>query len=417
MPVAAILRLAGLLLCLCAAVVQAQYGDLPDCTKRPTFSGNEIYVDNQRWCVELVIHALDIEPYAFTALEVAADGSLYAARPLAGEVMRLVDSDGDALPDAMQPFASGLSLPNGLALHEGDLYVAGGAFIWRIAADGAVETLVDDLPAGSGFWTGGIAIGADERLYVAIGAPCASCAHEEPQRGVILRMNLDGSQREVFASGLRHPADLAFFRGSLWTLDSAPLDLPGGVDELIRVSAGGWNGYPPCPAESDCRDAAQPAMTFGAGAAPSSLAAYPHATHTGTENTLLVVLSGEPSQSDIVGYKLLMLSFDETDRALGATIVAPYRYESGRQAYLPWRGEALRFEKFIHLNDLGFGIYPQQPLAVAVNAQGWIYLSLTGGKILALRPRGSLDEPDRYPPWTPMHPDFGQAQPPRSLDD
>ena len=416
MPVAAILRLAALLLCLCAAASQAQYGELPDCTERPTFSGGEFHVDNQRWCVELVIHAPDIEPYAFTALAVAADGALYAARPLAGEVARIVDSDGDALPDAMQTFARGLTLPNGLALHGGELYVAGAAYIWRVAADGAVKTLVDDLPAGSGFWTGGIAISEDEKLYVAIGAPCASCAHDDPQRGVIMRMNLDGSQREVYASGLRRPADLAFFRESLWTLDSAPLTQPGGLDELNRVQAGGWYGFPPCQPDRDCRDALPPAMTFAAGAAPSSLAAYPHATHTGTENTLLLVLSGQPSQSDIVGYKLLMLSFDENDEPLGATIVAPYRYESGRQAYLPWLGEALHFSKFIHLNDLGFGIYPQQPLAVAVNAQGWIYLSLTGGKILALRPRGSLNDPDRYPPWTPMHADFGQTQPPQTLD-
>ncbi len=417
MPVTALLRLAGLLLCLCAFASLAQHDELPECTSRPTYSADEFYVDIARWCVERVIHAPDIEPYAFTALEVAPDGSLYATRPLAGMVTRLYDSDGDALPDAMSTFAEGLTLPNGLALHQDDLYVAGGSYLWRVSADGEVETLVDDLPAGSGFWTGGIAIGGDERLYVTIGAPCANCAHEDPQRGVILRMNLDGGEREVFASGLRRPADLAFFRDSLWSLDSAPLNLPGGLDELNRLQAGGWYGYPPCAANSDCQGGVEPVMTFAAGAVPASLAAYPFGALIGTENTLLVVLSGEPSQTDIVGYKLIMLSFDEADEPLGATIVAPYHYRSGRQAYLPYRDEALHFRKFVHLNDLGFGIYPQQPLAVAVNPQGWIYLSVTGGKIIALRPRYEPFSDDRYPRWTPMHEDFDPAAAPEHTDD
>ncbi|MYH64185.1 MAG: hypothetical protein F4136_00835 [Chloroflexi bacterium] len=423
MPVAALLkRLCALLLWLCLPSA-AQEIELPACSSRPTALLHFIYVDHARWCVEGVIDAPELEPYAFTALEVAADGSLYAARPLAGAVMRIYDSDGDQLPDAMELHADDLSLPNGLAAHAGALYVAGGAHIYAIDADGAAQTIVDDLPAGTGFWTGGLAIDADERLLVAVGAPCNHCDYADPERGAILSMNLDGSDRRVLASGFRQPADLAFFRGSLWTLDSAPLGLAGGVDELNRVQEGGWYGFPDClGGAADCADAQPPVMTFATGAAPSSLAAYPHDTHPGTKDTLLVVLRGEPTVVDIVGYKLIMVSFDENDQPLGAAVIAPYVWESGRQAWLPYHGEPLRFRKFMHINELGFGFFPQQPLAIAVNNYGWSSLSMTGGQIIALRPRNTAnqaenDPGERYPIWTPFHPDYDPAAPaPRNLD-
>lgn len=424
MPVAALLRRLGpLLLWLCLPSA-AQEIELPKCTSRPTVHLHFLYVDQVRWCVERVIEATHIEPYAFTALAVAADGSLFAARPLDGSVMRVYDSDGDLLPDAMETYVDGLNLPNGLAVHASALYVAGGAHIYRIDEGGAVQTLVDDLPAGAGFWTGGLAIGADERLYVAVGAPCNHCEYEDPERGAILSMNLDGSNRHVVASGFRQPADLAFYRGSLWTLDSAPLDMTGGVDELNRVQEGGWYGFPDCIGdEANCADAQPPVMTFAAGAAPSSLVAYPHDTNLGSKDTLLLVLSGAPSVVDIVGYKVIMISFDETDKPLGAAVVAPYLWESGRQAWLPYHGDALHFRKFVHINERGFGFFPQQPLAIAVNEYGWIYISMTGGQIIALRPSNppvraeQYAGGERYPIWTPFHPNYDPTAPaPRHLD-
>ena len=59
--------------------------------------------------------------------------------------------------------------------------------------------IVDDLPSGTGFWTGGLAIGSGGRLYVAVGAPCGNCEFDERERGAILSMNLDGER----------PADLS----------------------------------------------------------------------------------------------------------------------------------------------------------------------------------------------------------------
>ncbi len=410
-----------------AILARAQGAEQAPCAERPTTIGSELYADNMRWCVESVLHDRMIEPLSFTALEAAPDGTLFAARPLSGAVMAIRDTDGDQLPDAMETFAEGLTLPNGLAYHDGDLYVAGGAHIYRISPAGAVETIVDDLPNGTGFWTGGLAIDGG-RLYVALGAPCSSCEFEERERGAILSMNLEGDDRQIVATGFRRPADVAFYRDQLWTVDSAPYEAGRHArDELNRVAPGGWYGFPYCvgagerliaAADVDCADSITPVMLFGSGAVPISLAAFPHDALPGTEDTLIVVLSGEPRQIDFVGYKVIMITFDEENQPLGSTILIPYRYNPLRQAYLPYRGEGLFWERYILVSESGFGIYPQQPLAVAVAPRGWIYISLTGGRIIALRPRRDFGTPaHRYPVWTPMNPDFDPSAAPDSFDD
>ena len=427
MPLPALLILLALLTGL-ASGSHAQPPGLPACKDRATLVEGELYADNIRWCVESVLHEPQLAPLAFTALETAPDGRLFATRPLAGQVMLISDSDGDSLPDAMTSYADGLRLPNGLAYHAGELYVAGGGYVYKVSASGQVEVIVDDLPFGSGYNSGGLAIGADERLYLAMGAPCDFCAFDERERGVILSMRLDGSDRQIIASGFRNPADLAFFRGQLWSLDSAPSQSPGDApDELNRIEPGGWYGFPTCLGEdkpglpSDirgCQDSIAPVMTFGSGALPSSLAAYAHDSLPGTADSLIVVLSGDPHQVDMVGYKVIMISFDAQDQPLGATLLMPYRYQGGRQAYLPYRGEGLAWERFIHINELGFGFYPQRPLAVAVSPQGWIYISVTGGRIIALRAKPvAADNDQLYPRWTPMNRRFDPALgPPESKE-
>jgi hypothetical protein len=39
------------------------------------------------------------------------------------------------------------------------------------------------------------------------------------------------------------------------------------------------------------------------------------------------------------------------------------------------------------MNYRGSGLWPHRPLDVTVNAWGWIYISVGGGRILAIRPQ------------------------------
>lgn len=403
-------------------MVLAQQPELGDCVERSTVIQDGLYVDNLRWCVEGIVDDPTIEPMAFTALEVAPDGTLYATRPLAGKVMIIRDTNDDLFPDAMETFAEGLTLPNGLTYHDDLLYVAGGANLYTIDASGTVTTMVDDLPAGSGFWTGGITIGDDDRLYISIGAPCENCDYDDPQRGAILSMALDGSDRQTVATGFRNPADVEFYRGDLWTLDTSPREYDNhALDELNLVEAGGWYGFPKCLGNDTlnediesptCDDVIQPRLIFGSNATPRSLASFPYDVLPGTKDTLIVVLAGEPTQVDFNGYKVVMVNFDEENKPLGLTLLIPFRKASQRQAFEEYDPIGYRARHIVSLSEQGWGIYPQQPLAVAVSPQGWIYLSITGGEIIALRPVHETARPynELYPPWVPMHPDYMPKQ-------
>ena len=410
-----------LLLCIIFSVnmlnIMAQQPELGECTERPTVIQGVLYIDHLRWCVEGIVDDGTIEPMAFTALEVAPDGTLYATRPLTGQVMAIRDTNDDFFPDTMETFATGLTLPNGLAYHDDVLYVSGGAMIYRIDADGTASIVVDDLSTGIGFWTGGITIGEDNRLYVTIGAPCENCEFDPTERGLILSMALDGSDRQTVATGFRNPSDVEFYRGELWTLDTSPRGYDSGIlDELNLVQTDGWYGFPYClgndtvniPSDDySCDDVVRPQLLFGSSASPRSLAAYPYATLPGTEDTLIIVLSGEPTQVDFNGYKVVMVNFDENNQPLGLTLLVPFRKDSGRQAFEPYTELGYRARHIVTLSEQGWGLYPQQPLAVTVNSRGWIYISITGGQIVALRPLDKILPPRTiYPDWTPMNPDY-----------
>ncbi len=82
--------------------------------------------------MEEVINDPTLGELAFTALAAAPDGTLYAARPLAGEVWALADTNGDFLPDTPHLVADGLTLPNGLDYHDGALYISGGSHVYRL---------------------------------------------------------------------------------------------------------------------------------------------------------------------------------------------------------------------------------------------------------------------------------------------
>lgn len=357
----------------------AQTSEVP-CVERPT-SLSQPWIRAGTACLEQVIDDSSAGELSFTALAIAPDGTLYAARPLAGEVLALTDTNDDGLPDTPRVVADGLTLPNGLDYHDGALYIAGGAHVYRLSDD-TLETLVDDLPTGTGFWTGGIAVGGDERLYVATGAPCDFCIPDDEQRGTILSFALDGSDRQVVAIGLRQPADLAFQGADLWALDSARdglFDTPN-LDELNRVQPGANFGFPYCVGIDntpdmdgfDCADATAPVIALPTGSTPVGLAAYRGEALPSLQGKLLLALSGSYNDLDLRGYAVVA-----ADPQTGT--FAPL---------IPARPDDSPASDFTleEMTYRGSGFFSHRPLDVAVSEQGWVYVSVGGGRILALRP-------------------------------
>ncbi|HWP28183.1 MAG TPA: hypothetical protein VNM50_01440, partial [Chloroflexota bacterium] len=119
--------------------------------------------------------------------------------PNDGRVFVLPDRDGDGVADQVLVFADGLDRPQGIAFHNGVLYVAETGRVLRLLdrdGDGVadtVEVVVPNLPVGPGHWSRNIAFGPDGKLYVHVGSSCNVCQEEDERRAAILQYNPDGS--------------------------------------------------------------------------------------------------------------------------------------------------------------------------------------------------------------------------------
>ena len=354
---------------------------LPPCYQRPLQVENTkpIWVESGRFCIERVI-ALppgEDDALALTALAFGDDGALYATAPLRGEVWRFVDGDGDDLPDAntARVILSGLRRPNALAWLDGALYVVASAEVLRWQADGSAQTLVDDLPTGGGYWNGGLAFDGEGNAYVGSGAPCAVCAARALEsanpRASILRIPAAGTW-EVYATGIRQPAGLAWAASALWATDTAN---DGQPDELNRIVPGGNYGWPACVSGAPaCAESLPPALALPPGSLPLALLRYEGAAFPELVGSLLLALAGEPNAPlGESGFSLAAVSLAETDAALALEYLVPQ-----------WPAPSDDPRAKIAL--LNTGIWPRQIFGIAIDAHGWIYFSLSGGQIFVLRP-------------------------------
>jgi quinoprotein glucose dehydrogenase len=153
-------------------------------------------------------------------------------------VKRVVDRDGDGRADESTVFADGFNDPAsgigaGVLARKGEVYYTCIPGLWKLRdsrGDGhATErTLLHD---GYGVHVGfighdlhGLKFGPDGRLYFTMGDRGFNVTTFDgktlavPDTGSVLRCNPDGTELEVFATGLRNPQELAFDQfGNLFT--------------------------------------------------------------------------------------------------------------------------------------------------------------------------------------------------------
>lgn len=199
-------------------------------------------------------------------------------------VYAIADRDGDGRAEFRKVLTEDLSVPNGVAVRDGSLYVAEISRILRyddiekrLEAPGTPVVITEDLPKDRSHGWKFIAFGPDGLLYVPVGAPCNVCEREDPRYAALLRMKPDGSGQEVFASGIRNTVGFDWdASGVLWFTDNGRDmmgdDLP--ADELNRAPRKGMHfGFPyvhqgdlPDPEFGRGRDVASfaaPAMKLG----------------------------------------------------------------------------------------------------------------------------------------------------------
>jgi glucose/arabinose dehydrogenase len=183
-----------------------------------------------------------------------------SAVPSADRITLLRDADGDGVAETRSTFLEGLHSPFGMALVNGDFYVANTDAVVRFPYAGgemritAAGTKLVDLPAGpiNHHWTKSLIAGRDgTKLYATVGSN--SNAGErgvdvEAGRAAIWEIDRQTGAHRVFASGLRNPAGMAFEpeTGKLWTVVNERDELGSDLvpDYLTSVKDGGFYGFP-----------------------------------------------------------------------------------------------------------------------------------------------------------------------------
>lgn len=151
-------------------------------------------------------------------------------------VKLVVDSDGDGRADQATVFAEDFrsmetGIGAGVVAHGGSVFYACVPEVWRFDEDGRKRTKLHTgfgvHLAYSGHDMHGTKIGPDGRLYWTIADCGAHVTTKEartiavPDTGAVFRCELDGSNLEVVAIGLRNPQSLAFNDvGDLFTGDN-----------------------------------------------------------------------------------------------------------------------------------------------------------------------------------------------------
>jgi quinoprotein glucose dehydrogenase len=152
----------------------------------------------------------------------------------------LEDRDGDGRADHAQTYAEGFGgmaegLASGILVRGRDVWFANIPNLWHLRdADG--DGRADDrrvLHTGYGVHLNyighdlhGLTFGPDGKLYFSIGdrglnVEAGGKRIFNPDSGAVLRCNPDGSELELYATGLRNPQELAFDQlGNLWTWDN-----------------------------------------------------------------------------------------------------------------------------------------------------------------------------------------------------
>jgi len=169
-------------------------------------------------------------------------GAKYAEYAQHDDRVRLLeDRSGQGTADHDSVFAAGFNTPvSGLAAgvleHRGAVYFACVPDLWKLQdpKQSGQATVRTKLHTGYGVHVNflghdlhGLTVGPDGKLYFTMGdrglhiitatGDTISC----PDTGAVLRCNLDGSELQLFATGLRNPQKLAFDdRGNLFTCDN-----------------------------------------------------------------------------------------------------------------------------------------------------------------------------------------------------
>jgi glucose/arabinose dehydrogenase len=263
-------------------------------------------------------------------------GDILVTETADNEIILLRDLDGDGDADSSQVFANaenGVNSPFGMVFTEDAFFLANTDGVLKFPyTDGQTQLegigeLITSLPVG-GHWTRNIALSPDgEKLYIAIGSE-SNVSPEPLPRASIQVMNLDGTELQTFAFGLRNPVGLDFHpvTHQLYTTvierDGLGNDLV--PDFLTGVEQGEFYGWPYSYLSPNLPDPRRlnenpnlvaqtqtPDVLFQAHSTPLGLQFYEGETFPESyENGAFVAFRGSWNRDPGTGFKVVFVPFD-----------------------------------------------------------------------------------------------------------
>jgi glucose/arabinose dehydrogenase len=272
------------------------------------------------------------------SLRVDDKGTVFVSSRRQDKVYAIVDYNGKR---EVKIVAKGLNSPNGIALHNGSLYIAE---INRISKIDNIESQLDnappptviysDLPSDAPHGWKFLAVGPDNKLYFNIGAPCNICM-PPPTHAQLRRINLDGSGAEVIAHGIRqvvgmdfHPiSKVLYFTENQrdWLSEDQPNDK---LNRLLHPGQDNF-GYPYCHGGDildpqfgwgrSCNEFTKPVAQLGPHSAPLGMRFYTGHMFPGQyRNTIFIARHGSWNKTHKIGGDVViaLLNSDGTVRSV-----------------------------------------------------------------------------------------------------
>lgn len=320
------------------------------------------------------------------AVSVAPDGAVYVAvdeqgslgrTPGGGRILRCVDEDGDGKADRVNVFAK-MEHPRGVIAQDGKVWVMhppllsvfrdedgdGTSDKQEILVSGLTTSQIDER--GGDHTTNGIRMGVDGWIYIAVGdygfhgARGKDGTTLSQRGGGILRVRPDGTELEVFATGLRNPFAIAidpylnlFTRDN--TNDGAGWDVR--VSQLIQTAEYGYTrtfaNYP---------DEIMPTLgAFGQGGGTGALALR---DDRWPEPYRGVLLTGDWGRSEVYRHDLRPAGATfRSDQSVFLSVPRPTGMDIGSDGRLyvaSWRG-----------GEASVYVGPQVGFLASVTPPGW----------------------------------------------
>jgi len=261
------------------------------------------------------------------SMTLSPNGTLFVGNMGGNKVYAVVDENKDGVADKVYVVAKGLNTPNGVAFHNGSLFIAE---ISRILRLDNIESHLTDAPEpvvvydkyptdGHHGWKF-IAFGPDGKLYVPVGAPCNVCEQDNTVYASITRMNPDGTGMEIFAKGIRNTVGFDWdpVTKELWFTDNGRDNMGDNVpeDELNHAPQPGMHfGFPYCHQGNvldpeygkgkNCSDYTPPAKTLGPHVAALGMRFYTGNMFPGDyKNAIFIAKHGSWNRSIPIGYEV-----------------------------------------------------------------------------------------------------------------